>query len=355
MGYTVSAERMQPLFEALSVQYEIFGPRRVAGKKNKNRGPLVRYGKLSSFEEVVWEAQSDFSPKEVYNPIVQTLFFLSDTECVESDVPTDKEYILLAHPCDIHAIARLDKMFLENGGQEDYYYKRLRDKLNIFLMECPHSWDECFCVSMGTNTADEYAMAARFEKAGARFEVQNEAFRPFFAGEEQAAYTPAFIQKNAKQVALPNIGDRSLLGSIHALEYWNRFDGECIGCGGCNTVCPTCSCFDTVDVIYDETSLAGERRRVWSSCMLKSFTVMAGGHGVRSAAGARMRFKTLHKVYDFDARFGCDMHMCVGCGRCERRCPKNIKFSEIVDNLSDEVEVLLPQTPATAQKGAGMV
>ena len=52
-----------------------------------------------------------------------------------------------------------------------------------------------------------------------------------------------------------------------------KFDDSCISCGGCNTVCPTCSCFDTTDVIYNETSREGERRRVWPSCMLDTFTM----------------------------------------------------------------------------------
>ena len=49
-----------------------------------------------------------------------------------------------------------------------------------------------------------------------------------------------------------------------------------------------------------------------------------------------MRFKTLHKIYDFKARFGKE-HMCVGCGRCDMRCPKDIHFSETVDTLAKEV------------------
>ena len=33
-----------------------------------------------------------------------------------------------------------------------------------------------------------------------------------------------------------------------------------------------------------------------------------------------MRFKTMHKVYDYNARFGGNEHMCVGCGRCAVSC-----------------------------------
>ena len=32
-----------------------------------------------------------------------------------------------------------------------------------------------------------------------------------------------------------------------------------------------------------------------------------------------MRFKTMHKVYDFKRRFG-EENMCVGCGQCTTKC-----------------------------------
>jgi len=52
-----------------------------------------------------------------------------------------------------------------------------------------------------------------------------------------------------------------------------------------------------------------------------------------------MRFKVLHKVYDFKKRFG--YHMCTGCGRCDDVCPQYISFSSCINKLSnalDEVE-----------------
>ena len=41
---------------------------------------------------------------------------------------------------------------------------------------------------------------------------------------------------------------------VVTVQVGNQAVRGCIACGGCNTVCPTCSCFDTVDVIYDETT-----------------------------------------------------------------------------------------------------
>jgi len=54
----------------------------------------------------------------------------------------------------------------------------------------------------------------------------------------------------------------------------------------------------------------------------------------RKTQGANMRFKVLHKMYDYKARFGVE-HMCVGCGRCIDRCPKGIDYLDAVNGLTD--------------------
>ena len=192
---------------------------------------------------------------------------------------------------------------------------------------------------MGSNVTDDYSVALRVNDDGVFVEVKDEAFADIFGGEAACDFTPAFITENQRKVNVPKITDRAMVKDIHALDMWREFDDNCIGCGGCNTVCITCSCFDTTDIIYNETSRDGERRRVWSSCMLNDYSTVAGGHNVRAKAGDRMRFKAMHKLYDYNARFG-KGNMCVGCGRCDMRCPKDIHFSETIDKLAAAVENL---------------
>ena len=321
---------MDEIFAALSETYRIYAP--------VKRGEFIRYGEVKSVEQVVWNEKSHFSPKEVFYPIVQTLLYFSENDVRESEVD-DKPAIILLRPCDSNGIHRLDTVFMENGGHADNYYQRLREKVKFFLMECPESFETCFCVSMGSNVTDDYSVALRVNDDGVFVEVKDEAFADIFGGEAACDFTPAFVTENKRKVNVPEITDRRLVKDIHALEMWREFDDNCIGCGGCNTVCITCSCFDTTDIIYNETSRDGERRRVWSSCMLNDYSTVAGGHNVRAKAGDRMRFKAMHKLYDYNARFG-KGNMCVGCGRCDMRCPKDIHFSETIDKLAAAVENL---------------
>lgn len=336
VSYQISTDKMNELLKGLGETYRICGPKRV--------GKLIRYGEIKSLEELVYQEKSHFSPKEVFYPVVQTLLYFSEDEVQESELEDDRDVILFLRPCDINGIRRLDTMFLENGGQADNFYQRRREKVRFFLMECRESFETCFCVSMGSNRTDQYDAAFRFGEDGVTLELHGDSpllgqMAGLLSGEKTCDFTPVFVTENRKRVAVPDITDRSLLKKIHELPMWREFDDNCIGCGGCNTVCITCSCFDTTDVIYHETSRDGERRRAWSSCMLDSYSTMAGGHNVRAKAGDRMRFKAMHKTYDFKARFGKE-NMCVGCGRCDMRCPKEIHFSETVDRLAHEVERL---------------
>ncbi len=340
MGYLVSKGRMDEIFAGRRETYRIFAP--------KQNGKVIRYGEIHSVSEIVHQEKSHFSPKEVFYPIIQTLLYFTDTECRESELTDERDILLFLRPCDLNGIRRLDTMFLKNGGHGDNFYQRMREKVKFVLMECRESFETCFCVSMGSNVASDYDLAVRFPKEAEGellVEVKDPAFAEWFQGAQACDFTPEFVTENKKKVQVPDIMDRAMVKDIHALPFWKEFDDRCIGCGGCNTVCVTCSCFDTADVIYNETSRDGERRRIWSSCMLTEFTTMAGGHSVRQSSGDKMRFKTMHKVYDFKRRFG-EENMCVGCGRCDMRCPKDIHFSETIDTLAKEVERLKQEASA---------
>ena len=334
-SYSVRQERLNNIFARLSEQYRIYAPVRFP-KRGPKGTDLIRYGEISRLDQIVHTEKSHFSPKEVFYPVSQTMFSFKDEQCTTKELTDERDIIIFARPCDINAISRLDNIFLRNG-QSDLFYSRMREKVHFFMLECKESFENCFCASMGTNFTDNYSAAFRIDDICALVEVKDEKFLPYFEQEVPIDFAPEFVKANKRQAHLPNIPDRETLEKVCTSKYWDMYDGVCISCGGCNTVCPTCSCFDTVDVIYDETSRDGERRRVWSACMLQDFTRTAGGGMARKTAGANMRFKVLHKVYDFQQRFGGE-HMCVGCGRCMDRCPKHIDYLGAINGLTEALE-----------------
>jgi len=326
-------QTLLPHYNILAPGYENKGGR-FAGTDN------LTYLSVTQASDIVWQEKSHFSPKEAVTPITQTLFHFNGDELRESKIEARPTLIFL-RACDINALKRLDHMYLNNGNNEDIYYCRLRQQLKLVLIECAQSFENCFCVSMNSNTTDNYDAAVRFDANGVAFMAKDPELQSYLNNTgKEIEFTPQFVQSNPTKVRTPDqvCNDPNLIRQIlHKHPVWSEYDSRCIGCGRCTTSCPTCSCYNMFDVAYDENHKVGERRRQQASCMTNGFADMAGGHSFRDKTGERLRYRALHKVNDYKARQGHD-HMCVGCGRCDDRCPHYISFTNIINRMTDIVE-----------------
>jgi anaerobic sulfite reductase subunit A len=316
--------------EVLKENYRIFAPKVFAGEGRFSDTDLVKYSEIDSIAEICFDKKSEFSPKEVMLPMTQTMFYFTEKEYKMPDID-EKGIIVFLRSCDLHSVKRVDEIYLRNR-YEDIYYKRTRDKVKFIVMGCPTSFENCFCVSMGTNKIDDYHMGLNLNQDSVELHIKEEEFKEVFSGEE-SDFNIRFVEENKVKV---NVPENITLNEVKDLELWREYDKRCVACGKCNFVCPTCTCSTTQDIFYSENENTGERRRVWASCHVDGFTDMAGGHAFRQKHGDRMRFKTMHKISDFKRRFG--YHMCTGCGRCDDVCPEYISFSNCVNKLSKELE-----------------
>ena len=331
MSLKLTNESFDKVLEKLRKDYTVYAPRRFKDRGRFSDTDLIRYGEVSSVADIVWNEKSTFSPKEIIFPITQTIFRFTEEEYREPAID-DKKIIIFLRACDINGIRRLDTIFLKNGDDEDFYYKRLREKVKFVLIECQNSFDNCFCVSMNSNTTKDYSIAVCFGSKDVLLEIKDNDLGEYFAGiGEKSNFKPEFVSENITKVTAPEL--KKMPDAIFTHEMWDEYKSRCIACGRCNTTCITCSCFSTDDIFYDESTNVGERRRTWAACHVDHFTDMAGGHEFRKDNAARMRFKTLHKVYDYNKRFG--EQMCVGCGRCDDNCPEYISFSDCINKLND--------------------
>lgn len=332
MALKVNHQDFNKILEGLAEEYKIVAPVRLKGVGRFSDTDTIRYEEISRVEEIVHDEKAHFSPKEILFPITQTLFYFIGDEYKETK-EHEKKIIVFLRPCDIHGIKRLDEVFLKNGVEKDVYYERLREKVKFFMMECKEGFDNCFCVSMDTHKTDKYAVAVRFGEE-LLLDVKDENFLEIFrAYGEEVTFTPKFVEENKVKVHLPDIHNIDM--DLFEHEIWKEYEERCIACGRCNFVCMTCSCWTMQDIHYHENKNNGERRRVWAGCHVDGFTDMAGGHGFRKNYGDRMRFKTMHKIYDFKKRNG--YHMCVGCGRCDDICPEYISFSKCINKVTNIV------------------
>lgn len=339
MGYKLTYPEVNELFNKLRKEYKIFAPKRYKGEGRFSDTDIIKYAEVESVEEIVFDEKSTYPAKEVLTPISETMYYYTGDEIRERVVEDDRKYLILGRPCDINAIARQDRIYLQNAGFEDAFYKRRRDKVKFICLECVDGFDTCFCKTMESNATDDYSMAIRVLGDGILFNADDE-FKPYFEGSKEEPFTLEFIQHDNAPVTLPDIPDTEILkGLIHSPMWDEEYNSRCVECGSCTIACSTCTCYTTRDVIYDSNGEVGVRRRVEASCEIKGFDEMAGGHYFRPSAGAKLRYRVLHKVYDYKKKFG-DHHMCVGCGRCTDRCPAYISMTAAINRATVVVNEL---------------
>ena len=334
-GFVFLPKGFDEVVRNLGKKYRIYAPVLKVGEGRFTDTDVVRYDFIKEAEEIELEKKSDYSFKEILTPLSQTLFFFTENEVKEADQDIS-EVIVFLRSCDLNALKRLDQIYLHNGRDEDYFYARIRDNVKFALIGCAHSYEDCFCVDMGTNRADDLDYLFSVDLIDNRFycQLKEESLEEIFANNaiKEQEVIPRFVTENETRVDLPESVPLSLFQS----DMWNEYTIRCIGCGRCNYVCPTCTCYTMQDVFYTDNGKVGERRRVGASCMVDGYTNVAGGGEYRKKNGDRMRFKTMHKIYDFKKRFG--YNMCVGCGRCDTVCPEYISFSNIINKVTAEVK-----------------
>lgn len=322
-------EQMETVFNLLKQHYKIIAPVEKQGEGRFSNTNLVTYDEITSPEQIEFNKQTYFSAKHIVFPIRQVLFAFQNKTVSEETCET-MPVIIFLRSCDIHAIRVMDTHFLKEGGCEDIYYKKLRDKLKIFLIECAESFENCFCVSMGTNETNDYSAFMR--KKGDTYEIQvkDNQLKQYFDTTDEPVKKPQFVRSNPRSVMIPQEIDTSIFKD----KMWKEYSSRCISCGRCTVSCPTCTCFTVQDIISDEDDSIN-RTRIWSSCHIKEFALLAGNHDFRSENGDRMRYRTLHKISDYKKRTG--YQMCVGCGRCDDVCPSYISLFKCIETINEVV------------------
>lgn len=333
MGYCLNGKGLEALLDYWQSEgFTVFAPARFADGGAFSDTDCIRYGTVGTPGEIAFDAKADYSFKEWLLPVTQFLFYFTENQLKEAQNQFPKAVIFL-RSCDLHGVKRLDEIYLHNGPA-DYYYKQIRDKVKFVLMGCSEPWENCFCVDMGTNHTNRYSLSIDADGDVFWLDCREEAWRPILknlAVNEQNV-VPRYVTETSVKISIP----ADLSAAVAQSAMWAEYDSRCINCGRCNFVCPTCTCFTMQDMFYTDNRIAGERRRVWASCMVDGYTDVAGGGAYRQKNGQRMRFKTLHKVLDFKQRFG--YHMCVGCGRCDDICPEYISFSHIINRLTTAMQ-----------------
>ncbi len=319
MAYCVTKEKASIFLKDLSSKVTLYAP-----VKRK----LVMYEKITDPASIYLATNAYFPLKQFFFKQKSTLFSYKQGTVLQTETQVEPKVFFGVRRCDLAAIKHQDMVFLEQ--YHDPHYAAERAASILIGYHCPTAPSPyCFCGSM--RLPDFYDLMFFDRGDSYLIDIGSEKGKALISDYQQ--YFDSTTQSIAPEdKVIPN-SDR-----LHKLDISNVYDhpdwkkgvNDCLSCGACTALCPTCYCFE----VHDEPGLQkgeGKRTKSWSSCQLQDFTQVAGGHVFRTDREQRFKHRIYHQLEYFKKKNG--INLCTGCGRCISGCPTRIDFVDIINNM----------------------
>ncbi len=340
---TLDKGEFQALVGILFDSHEVIGPKQVG--IDKDGKPIHHYLPVRSADEIDLEYETTaYSAKGYFLPFKETLSeYDFDDEGWRQEIHYEARprAIIGLHSCDIHALLKLDKVFIKDYYPSPYYISRRK---NTFLVGIDHEACEGgFCRSLGTDTVDR-GFDLFLTDLGDRYFVAVGSDRGFTA--LQQVKTKDIVEEDSqaylnarKRIArsfktdvsvhnLPNVLDIEFESDV-----WKKWGKKCMSCGSCAMVCPTCYCYGVTEEMSMDFTRGAKVKQLYS-CNLLDFALVAGGHNFRPDKETRLKYRYYHQHRGFVESY--EEPKCVGCNRCGRACLAGINPPDVIRDLQAE-------------------
>jgi len=294
------------------------------------------------------EVQSALIPHIAYNepkPVTPLKkFFLPVRENVTRVAVFDKPSLIIGAPnCDVEALGLLDQIYLDSAFPDESYRKR-RENTTILCTDCLSINEHCHCTSYGLEPKGnmksdlslirmdgDVILNVYSEKGEALLGSMNINGAP-----EPGRELEEVISKKSGEVMeqltrqYPELPDYQLSGELvngAGEKVWEQFSSDCVSCGACSAICPTCSCFLLVD------RPGFEKIRQLDTCQYPGFERVAGGEDPLRELAERFRNRYMCKYVWKPGLY--QEKACTGCGRCIDCCIGQINKNELLISLKE--------------------
>ena len=280
---------------------------------------------------------------------LKILFYLTREKVYPLRQKNHTRAIVGVKTCDLNALHLLDKAMLQSGFV-DPAYKQWRDNTLIISSDCDYLHETCSCNLVGGHPFPENGFDLNLSVIDGNYLIGIGSERcqdiiDLMKKEITVANSTAsdfeivklnrekvFNQLVEKNNHLTSSGDFSEFRKVEHKK-WEDASLECIGCGACTNICPTCYC-----LILNDESTENEfvKVRSYDSCQWHGYARVAGGGTPRPKMAERFRNRYLCK-FDYIQKNFCKIG-CTGCGRCTEACAAKIDFREVIKNTGSLVQ-----------------
>jgi ferredoxin len=268
-------------------------------------------------------------------------FFLPVKENVTSERDPQKPRIIIGIPnCDIEGLNLLDEIYLDEDFKDIFYSDRRKSTL-LISSDCFSTQEHCHCLSYdikpySTRTADLAIARTNGSIIFRTLSDKGEEFIKKISGadpvndnsiidsiELKHKETEAILKKSNKD--LPDYQTTGRLTDSAKEDKWEKYSTNCVSCGACTTICPTCTCF----LLIDKPGF--EKVKQLDACQYPGFERVAGGEDALHELPHRFRNRYMCK-YSWKPKFFKSI-ACTGCGRCIEACIGKINKNELFLDL----------------------
>ncbi|MGB9643050.1 MAG: 4Fe-4S dicluster domain-containing protein [Candidatus Ratteibacteria bacterium] len=313
--------------------YDVFAP------FSRNQHLLYEPLSIENIDDAVIGAVRTIQPLK--------FFFQPFQERIVPEITNPRKSVIIGVAnCDLQGLKILDKVFLDGDYRDPNFIFR-RQNTFIVSIDCTQPLSVCFCKSLGLNPYPEGGFDLNLTKIESGFVVD--------VGSEKGEFLlgdRSFL-KDANEPVLEerkklreNISTKVLqyneqfhIPNKISKEFRIRFDSRkwemvwknCVQCGSCTNVCPSCVCFLLEDVSKNENFV---KAKIWDSCLLPGYARMASGVSPRPLLWERYRNRLACKYQYMVDNFG--MIGCTGCGRCIAGCPGKIDKRKVLSCIFED-------------------